>query len=587
MSLEVGSFINDLTAANPISTDPVGQGDDHLRLIKTCVKGTFPNFGTIFNEVRQLDVATSISSTWNSNLICSNTSATTTVVLTLPSPLSITSGFTINLFVQNAANVSVVASGGALINNAASLAVPERQFGYVTYQGANVWRAAFGPSGVGAASHFFGGALSISGNVVVGGSMSISGALALSSVSVSGAAVLNGATTLGATLSVSGIATFKSGITVSGVAILNSQVTMNSGLTVSGAFNATTIASFGGAVTMASTLSVSGAFHANTTASIGGAATLASTLSVSGAATFLGAVSISGAAILSTTLQVRGAVSADTTLSVSGAAVFGGTLSVSGAFHAKTTASIGGAVSLASTLSVSGATHLNTTLSVGGATLLGTTLTVSGAVTLQSTLSVSGAFHAKTSMSVGGATLLGGGAIINGRTSISGSVVVTGPIQTTNGQIQFPATANPSANANTLDDYEEGTWTPALTYSTPGTLVVAYGTQSGQYTKIGRVVHALMGIVTTTHTLGTATGNLIVSNLPFAPNVGPGQAPGKLAWQGITKASYTEVDWTVLNAATDTQFIASGSGQVRSNIQVGNTASGTQVTLYGNVVYNI
>jgi hypothetical protein len=35
-------------------------------------------------------------------------------------------------------------------------------------------------------------------------------------------------------------------------------------------------------------------------------------------------------------------------------------------------------------------------------------------------------------------------------------------ITTTNGQIAFRATQNPSSNANTLDDYEEGTFTPGI-----------------------------------------------------------------------------------------------------------------------------
>src|SRR5262245_1079228 len=32
-----------------------------------------------------------------------------------------------------------------------------------------------------------------------------------------------------------------------------------------------------------------------------------------------------------------------------------------------------------------------------------------------------------------------------------------------NGQLPFPALQNSSADANTLDDYEEGTWTPTIT----------------------------------------------------------------------------------------------------------------------------
>jgi hypothetical protein len=54
------------------------------------------------------------------------------------------------------------------------------------------------------------------------------------------------------------------------------------------------------------------------------------------------------------------------------------------------------------------------------------------------------------------------------------------------GQIVFPATQNASANANTLDDYEEGTFTPALSSinNVPG----LNGSQKAAYTKIGDVV---------------------------------------------------------------------------------------------------
>lgn len=44
MSLESASFINQLIATNPDGSDPKGQGDDHLRLIKKVLKDTFPQF---------------------------------------------------------------------------------------------------------------------------------------------------------------------------------------------------------------------------------------------------------------------------------------------------------------------------------------------------------------------------------------------------------------------------------------------------------------------------------------------------------------------------------------------------------------
>ena len=43
MALESGSFISDLNPANPAGTDNRSQGDDHIRLIKSTLKNTFPN----------------------------------------------------------------------------------------------------------------------------------------------------------------------------------------------------------------------------------------------------------------------------------------------------------------------------------------------------------------------------------------------------------------------------------------------------------------------------------------------------------------------------------------------------------------
>lgn len=43
MPLESASFISQLNVANPASTDTVSQADDHLRLIKSVLKTTFPN----------------------------------------------------------------------------------------------------------------------------------------------------------------------------------------------------------------------------------------------------------------------------------------------------------------------------------------------------------------------------------------------------------------------------------------------------------------------------------------------------------------------------------------------------------------
>lgn len=74
-----------------------------------------------------------------------------------------------------------------------------------------------------------------------------------------------------------------------------------------------------------------------------------------------------------------------------------------------------------------------------------------------------------------------------------------------------------TASANALDDYEEGTFTPTLTYATPGTLSVSYnaGQTGGKYTKIGRQVTIELKLVLTAFTKGTASGNLLIGGLPF------------------------------------------------------------------------
>lgn len=42
MGLETASYIRDLVPANPLGTDSLGQGDEHLRMIKQVLQSTFP-----------------------------------------------------------------------------------------------------------------------------------------------------------------------------------------------------------------------------------------------------------------------------------------------------------------------------------------------------------------------------------------------------------------------------------------------------------------------------------------------------------------------------------------------------------------
>lgn len=75
--------------------------------------------------------------------------------------------------------------------------------------------------------------------------------------------------------------------------------------------------------------------------------------------------------------------------------------------------------------------------------------------------------------------------------------------------LKFPATQISQTNANTLDDYAEGTWTPVFTNLT----VVGDLTVTGKYIKIGRLVYAEMVVQSTTTTASTA--GTTYSTLPF------------------------------------------------------------------------
>lgn len=152
------------------------------------------------------------------------------------------------------------------------------------------------------------------------------------------------------------------------------------------------------------------------------------------------------------------------------------------------------------------------------------------------------------------------------------------------GQVKFPATQNASSDANTLDDYEEGTWTPVLTFATPGNLSVAYSAQAGTYTKIGNVVSVKFTIATSGFTHTTASGEASITGLPFTAGSGADNL-GALSWQGITKASYTNVV-SILPASTAALALrASGSGVAISAVTATDMPTGGSVILRGSLAY--
>ena len=63
MGLETASYISQLVDTNPVVGDPVGEGDDHLRLIKTVLKTQFPNLtaAAVNSNVTELNLLDGIT----------------------------------------------------------------------------------------------------------------------------------------------------------------------------------------------------------------------------------------------------------------------------------------------------------------------------------------------------------------------------------------------------------------------------------------------------------------------------------------------------------------------------------------------
>ena len=90
-----------------------------------------------------------------------------------------------------------------------------------------------------------------------------------------------------------------------------------------------------------------------------------------------------------------------------------------------------------------------------------------------------------------------------------------GILQLTSG-ITFPATAVAASDANTLDDYEEGTWTPIASRLSGGDITASYGDVNGKYTKIGRMVTISCYLqITSVTSQGSSAAR--ISGLPFSP----------------------------------------------------------------------
>lgn len=131
----------------------------------------------------------------------------------------------------------------------------------------------------------------------------------------------------------------------------------------------------------------------------------------------------------------------------------------------------------------------------------------------------------------------------------------------------------------------EGRWTPTLTITpTAGDLSVTYATRLGTYTKIGRSVFLTFYIVTQTFTHTTASGDVIITGIPYG-SIADQVFSGSVIWSGVTAAGFTDAA-TVKAVGTDYLNVwLMGSGAGIQVLSEGEVPTGGTVILGGTIMY--
>tara|TARA_R110000868_G_scaffold19286_2_gene83050 strand:+ start:120 stop:953 length:834 start_codon:yes stop_codon:yes gene_type:complete len=160
------------------------------------------------------------------------------------------------------------------------------------------------------------------------------------------------------------------------------------------------------------------------------------------------------------------------------------------------------------------------------------------------------------------------------RFNSTGALVFNGGTTTADGiGITFPAAQSASSDANTLDDYEEGNWTPSV----GGT--ATYGAQTGYYVKVGKIVYVKGTIITTL--IGTGSTNTI-SGLPFTCRV---TTPLSVAYFDTINTAATFLGIRISQANTTMLLVGTTAAQATITDSFSTFKNGTYLEFAG--VYEV
>jgi hypothetical protein len=156
------------------------------------------------------------------------------------------------------------------------------------------------------------------------------------------------------------------------------------------------------------------------------------------------------------------------------------------------------------------------------------------------------------------------------RLTVNGTVILKGGTTAATGVgITFPATQSASSDANTLDDYEEGTWT--ATDASGAGLTFTNATQ--RYTRIGRIVTIQLDNLVYPATANASSSE--IGGLPFAAAAGAGAG-------GLSSQTTNTIQIIILSGASSVRPYIVPSGNTRAT-----NAQMSGVGLYMTITYSV
>ena len=159
--------------------------------------------------------------------------------------------------------------------------------------------------------------------------------------------------------------------------------------------------------------------------------------------------------------------------------------------------------------------------------------------------------------------------------------VITGTTDLSGGQVKFPAAQSASSNVNTLDDYEEGTWTPVIGGS-GGTSGQTYAKQQGTYVKIGKLVIAPFYVEFTAK--GTITTNAQLQGLPFTSDSAPADGHSIfISWSAAATGMFSA--YVVISASSTVAGLYYYAGASTSPTTMTTTEIGNSTIFAGTLMY--